>query len=236
MMKFKSKKEEFKFFNNLSNEWWNENGKFAVLHKIRPIRMKYILDNFPLHKLKNAEVLDIGCGGGLISESMCRLGAKVTGIDFAKNNVEVAKLHSIQNGLKIKYFCYDVEKIEFKKKYDLIIIFEVLEHLDNWKLFLNKICKNLKPHGKIIISTINRTLTSRLAAIYIAENILKWIPKNTHDYNKFIKPEEIKKNIPNNEFNFYNLKGLIYLPILDSWEISKNINNVNYFCTIEKVN
>ena len=204
MMKFKSKKEEFEFFNNLSNEWWNENGKFAVLHKIRPIRMKYILDNFPLHKLKN--------------------------------NVEVANLHSIQNGLKIKYFCYDVEKIELKKKYDLIIIFEVLEHLDDWKLFLNKICKNLKPHGKIIISTINRTLTSRLAAIYIAENILKWIPKNTHDYNKFIKPEEIKKNIPNNEFNFYNLKGLIYLPILDSWEISKNINNVNYFCTIEKVN
>ena len=229
----KSKNKEYELFDSLSEEWWDEEGKFKVLHDIKPLRMQYILDQLKDRKISDLEILDIGCGGGLICEPLCRLGGKVTGIDFVKNNINVATAHSKLKKLKINYYCQDIENLKINKKYDLIIIFEVLEHLDDWKLFITKITKNLKLNGKIIISTINRNYLSKYTAIFLAENILKWIPKNTHDYKKFIKPDEIKNFAGKNNLFLKDLKGLVFNPIEFSWKMSK-ISPINYFCTLSK--
>ena len=230
MMNIKSKNEEFAFFNQLSDEWWNENGKFKILHQIKRQRMTYILDQINNRKIKNLKILDVGCGGGIICEPLARLGAKVTGIDFAPNNIIAAKIHSKKNKLKINYINKDIEKSKLNEKFDIILLFEVLEHLDNWKKTIKNIKKNLNKNGLIIISTINRNLLSNLFAINIAENILHWIPKGTHDYNKLIKPEELKKILLKEKYNFSNIKGLVFNPLNREWKLSKNYM-INYFCT-----
>lgn len=225
----KKNNKEFKHFDKLSQEWWDENGDFKVLHQIRPIRIKYILNQLDSN-IKNIDVLDLGCGGGLVSEPLARLGANVTGIDFVENNIKVAKLHSKKKNLNIKYISKDIENLDIKKKFDLIIMFEILEHLDDWEKFLKKIKINLKKNGKIIISTINRNIISKYIAIYFAENILRWIPKGTHNYNKFIQPDEIRDCMIKNNLSFQNIEGLIFDPINLDWRLSKN-TNINYFCT-----
>ena len=221
---------EHELFSKLSQEWWDENGKFKVLHQIRPLRIEYILKQIDSKKMTDLDVLDLGCGGGLISESLSRLNANVTGVDFVKNNIEVAKRHALKKKLKINYIQDDIEKLRLAKKFDLIIIFEVLEHLNDWQSFLIKIKKNLKRNGIIIISTINRNILSKYLAIYFAENILKWVPKGTHSYEKFIKPSEIYSNMINNNFRLKNLSGLKFNLLQGSWKLSRN-PNVNYFCT-----
>ena len=163
-----------------------------VLHQIRPIRIQYILNQLKDLDLKNTKILDLGCGGGLVSESLSRLGAKVTGIDFVANNINIAEHHSIKSKLKIDYIHGDIEKIKMNKKFDLIIMFEILEHVNNWKKLLLKIDKNLKKDGKIIISTINRNLISKFTAIYLAESILKWIPKVLIDLKNLLNPMKLK--------------------------------------------
>ena len=235
MMNIKSKNEEFAFFNQLSDEWWNENGKFKILHQIKSHRMSYILDQINNRNIRNLKILDVGCGGGIICEPLARLGAKVTGIDFAPNNIIAAKIHSKKNKLKINYINKDIEKSKLDEKFDIILMFEVLEHLDNWKKTINNIKKNLNKNGLIIISTINRNLLSKLFAINIAENILHWIPKGTHDYNKLIKPEELKKILLKEKFNFNNIKGLVFNPLNREWKLSKNYM-INYFCTASLIN
>jgi len=235
MMNIKSKKEEFALFNQLSDEWWNENGKFKILHQIKSHRMTYILDQINNRNIKNLKILDVGCGGGIICEPLARLGAKVTGIDFAPNNIKAAKIHSKKNKLKINYINKDIEKSKLDEKFDVIIMFEVLEHLNNWKQTIKKIKKNLNQNGIIIISTINRNLISKLFAISIAENILNWIPKGTHDYNKFIKPEELKITLSKENFHLNNIKGLVYYPLRREWKLSKNYM-INYFCTANYTN
>ena len=235
MMNIKSKNEEFAFFNQLSDEWWNENGKFKILHQIKSHRMSYILDQINNRNIRNLKILDVGCGGGIICEPLARLGAKVTGIDFAPNNIIAAKIHSKKNKLKIKYINKDIEKSKLDEKFDIILMFEVLEHLDNWKKTIKNIKKNLNKNGLIIISTINRNLLSKLFAINIAENILHWIPKGTHDYNKLIKPEELKKILLKEKFNFNNIKGLVFNPLNREWKLSKNYM-INYFCTANLIN
>ena len=234
-MNIKSKNEEFAFFNQLSDEWWNENGKFKILHQIKSHRMTYILDQINNRNIKNLKILDVGCGGGIICEPLARLGAKVTGIDFAPNNIKAAKIHSKKNKLKINYINKDIEKSELNEKFDIILMFEVLEHLDNWKKTIKNIKKNLNKNGLIIISTINRNLLSKLLAIDIAENILHWVPKGTHDYNKLIKPEELKKILLKEKFNFDNIKGLVFNPLNREWKLSKNYM-INYFCTASLIN
>ena len=131
--------------------------------------------------IKKLEILDLGCGGGLVCESLAKLGCNVTGIDFVENNIKAAKLHASQNNLKINYYTQDIDGLSLKKKYDLIILFEVLEHIDNWDKTLLKIKKFLKKGGLIILSTINRNIVSNILAIKFAENVLRWVPKNTHD-------------------------------------------------------
>ena len=235
MMNIKSKNEEFAFFNQLSDEWWNENGKFKILHQIKSHRMSYILDQINDRNIRNLKILDVGCGGGIICEPLARLGAKVTGIDFAPNNIIAAKIHSKKNKLKINYINKDIEKSKLDEKFDIILMFEVLEHLDNWKKTIKNIKKNLNKNGLIIISTINRNLLSKLFAINIAENILNWIPKGTHDYNKLIKPEELKKILLKEKFHFNNIKGLVFDPLKREWKLSKNYM-INYFCTANLIN
>ena len=235
MMNIKSKNEEFDFFNQLSNEWWNENGKFKILHQIKSHRMTYILEQVNNRNIKNLKILDVGCGGGIICEPLARLGAKVTGIDFAPNNIKAAKIHSKKNKLKINYIFKDIEKSKLDEKFDVILMFEVLEHLDNWKQTIKNIKRNLNKNGKIIISTINRNLLSKLFAINIAENILNWIPKGTHDYNKLIKPEELKKILTKENFHFNNIKGLVFDPLNREWKLSNNYM-INYFCSANLFN
>ena len=235
MMNIKSKKEEFSLFNQLSDEWWNENGKFKILHQIKSHRMSYILEQIKDREIKNLKILDVGCGGGIICEPLARLGAKVTGIDFAPNNIKAAKLHSKRNNLKINYIFKDIEKSKLDKKFDIILMFEVLEHLDNWKKTIKSIKKNLNKNGILIISTINRNPLSKLFAINIAENILHWIPKGTHDYNKLIKPEELKITLSKENFHFSNIRGLVFDPLKMEWKFSKNYM-INYFCTASLFN
>ncbi len=235
MMNIKSKNEEFALFNQLSDEWWNDNGKFKILHQIKQHRMTYILDQINNRNIKNMKILDVGCGGGIICEPLARLGAKVTGVDFSPNNIKVAKIHSKKNKLKINYIYKDIEKTKLDEKFDIILMFEVLEHLDNWKKTIKKIKKNLNKNGIIIISTINRNLLSKFFAINIAENILHWIPKGTHDYNKLIKPKELKQTLSKENFHFKNIKGLVYNPLNMEWKLSKNYM-INYFCTANLIN
>ncbi|MDC3156327.1 bifunctional 2-polyprenyl-6-hydroxyphenol methylase/3-demethylubiquinol 3-O-methyltransferase UbiG [Pelagibacteraceae bacterium] len=234
-MNIKSKNQEFELFNQLSDEWWNENGKFKILHQIKRHRMTYILEQINNRKIKNLKILDVGCGGGIICEPLARLGARVTGIDFAPNNIKAAKLHSKKNKLKINYIHKDIEKFKLDKKFDLILMFEVLEHLDNWKNTIKNIKKNLNQNGIIIISTINRNLFSKLFAIDIAENILQWIPKGTHDYNKLIKPKELENALSKENFHFNNIKGLVFDPFNREWKLSKN-HMINYFCSASLIN
>ena len=235
MMNIKSKNEEFALFKQLSDEWWNENGKFKILHQIKSHRMSYILDQINNRNIRNLKILDVGCGGGIICEPLARLGAKVTGIDFAPNNIIAAKIHSKKNKLKINYINKDIEKSKLDEKFDIILMFEVLEHLDNWKKTIKNIKKNLNKDGMVIISTINRNLISKLFAINLAENILNWIPKGTHDYNKLIKPEELKKILLKEKFNFKNIKGLVFNPLNREWKLSNNYM-INYFCTANLIN
>ena len=235
MNKKKSKKQEYNNFSSIAKEWWKPDGKFKILHKILPIRIDYILNKIEYNKIKRLEILDLGCGGGLTCEPLARLGASVTGVDFVRENIKVAKNHAIQSNLDINYFHKDIDSITLKKKYDLILVLEVLEHLEDWKLLIKKLKKNLKPKGKVIFSTINKTQLAKITSIFIAENILNWVPKNTHDYNKLIKPEDLIKVLKKNNFKINNIEGMNFNPLTQEWNLNKNFYPVNYFCTAELI-
>ena len=229
-MKNEKKNTEFEHFSALANDWWSKNGKFKILHDIQPIRMKYILEALNKKNLSNTQVLDIGCGGGIVSEGLSKIGATVTGIDFVKENINVAKMHAKKKNLKINYFVKDFEKEKITYKYDVIIILEVLEHLNNWEKFIKKIKLSLKKNGTLIISTINRNLVSKFLTLDIGENFLKLIPLNTHTFYKFIKPEELEQVLSSNNFENIKFKGLTYDALKLSWKLSEN-TKINYFCS-----
>ena len=235
-------KEEIQKFSNLADEWWDVNGKFKPLHMFNPIRIEYILDEISKHfklakkkqnLLKNLQILDIGCGGGLISEPMCRLGANVTGIDAAEKNIKVASIHSKKNNLKINYLNKSPEQLYEKEKFDIILNLEIVEHVDDLDLYL-KSCNNLlKKNGLMFTATINRTLTSYIKAIIGAEYILRWLPIGTHDWNKFIKPEELQEKLANKKFITSDVKGLVFNPISKKWKKSSDLS-VNYIISSVK--
>ena len=226
----------------MANEWWNPNGKFKPLHKFNPIRIKYIkeniIKNFKLNSssrlLKNINVLDIGCGGGLLSEPISRLGANVTGIDASKQNIKIAKVHAKKNNLKIKYLCTSPEKLKTKKKFDVVLNMEIVEHVDDLDLFINKSSGLLKKNGLMFIATINRTLKSYIFAIVGAEYILKWLPIGTHEWEKFVKPEEIISLAKKSNLKLKKIDGMKFNPILDKWNISSD-NSVNYITKFKKI-
>ena len=184
---------EINKFSEMASEWWDPNGKFAPLHKFNPIRQEYLVDKIKNHfsilpngsyPFKNLTLLDVGCGGGLIAEPMTRLGAKVTGIDASEKNINVAKFHAEQMNLKINYLCATPEKLN--EKFDVILCLEIIEHVADVDLFIKSCAKLLKKDGIIFFATLNRTAKSFLFAIVGAEYILNWLPKGTHDWNKFL--------------------------------------------------
>ena len=208
------------------NEWWDINGNYKILHKINPLRLDFIINNFN-KPLNNKKVLDIGCGGGLISEPMARLGGNVTGIDASEKNIKVASLHSKENNLKITYLNKSPEQLDEKEKFDIILNLEIVEHVDNLDLYLKSCYKLLKKNGLMFTATINRTFSSYIKAIIGAEYILRWLPIGTHDWNKFIKPEEMQKKLSDIKFSTNDIKGLEFNPIFNKWKKSKNLS-VNY--------
>jgi len=235
-------KEEIQKFSKIADEWWDANGKFKPLHIFNPIRIKYIkekcISHFKLNQnagkpLSSLKILDIGCGGGLISEPMCRLGAKVTGMDASSRNITVAQIHSEKNNLKIEYINSSPEKNDLKKKFDVILNLEIVEHVDNLKLFLESSSRMLSKNGIMFVATINRTFESYIKAIVGAEYILRWLPIGTHEWNKFLKPEEIEQILTNLNFKKLNQDGFKYNLITQEWK-KTNDCSVNYILVAEK--
>ncbi|MDN5248282.1 MAG: bifunctional 2-polyprenyl-6-hydroxyphenol methylase/3-demethylubiquinol 3-O-methyltransferase UbiG [Wolbachia endosymbiont of Tyrophagus putrescentiae] len=223
--------EEISKFARIANDWWNENGKFKPLHAINPIRVQYIIDKIKELKqrsLKDVSLLDIGCGGGILSESMARVCANVTGIDACKENIKVAQLHAEKVGLNnIEYLHTSVEELSNNKQYDVILLMETVEHVDNLEFFIKKTIELLKPGGLIFVSTINRTIKSFLLAIVGAEYILNWLPKGTHSWKKFLKPSEIAHLFGKNNVALYNMTGIEYSIRKSEWCLTENFD-INY--------
>ena len=236
-------KQEIQKFSKLADEWWDVNGKFKPLHMFNPIRIEYITENIRKHfNIKNDKfnfleginILDIGCGGGLISEPMARLGAKVTGVDASEKNIKIAKIHSEKNNLNIDYLNKSPEQLKIKNKFDVILNLEIVEHVEDVNLYV-KSCGNLiKPGGLMFTATLNRTMVSYVKAIIGAEYVLRWLPIGTHDWNKFIKPEELEKKLNFENFKTKNIEGLEFNPFLSRWKRSSNLS-VNYIICSEKI-
>ena len=228
-------KKEIEKFSKMAAEWWDPSGKFKPLHKFNPIRIKYIkeniINNFKLkakkRPLDKINILDIGCGGGLLSEPMTRLGANVTGIDASNKNITIAKLHAKKNNLKINYLCSSPEKLKIKKKFDVILNMEIIEHVEDINFFINSCSKLLKKDGLMFIATLNKTLKSYMFAIIGAEYVLRWLPIGTHNWEKFVRPEDLKKILSKNNLKLEKLDGMNFNIIKDEWSISSD-TSINY--------
>ena len=234
-------KKEIDKFSKMANEWWDPEGKFKPLHKFNPTRIKYIkediINNFKLKNkfkpLSGINILDIGCGGGLLSEPMSRMGANVTGIDASDKNIKIAKLHSKKNKLKINYLCSSPEKLKFTKKFDVILNMEIVEHVEDIDFFLKSCSKLLKKNGLMFVATINKTLKSYIFAIVGAEYVLRWLPIGTHEWEKFVKPEDLKKILMKYDLSLNKLEGMNFNIIKDEWSISRDLS-VNYIAKFIK--
>ncbi len=234
-------KKEIEKFSNMAAEWWDPEGKFKPLHKFNPIRIKYIKENiikeFQLknkkYPLSGINVLDIGCGGGLLSEPMCRLGANVTAIDASNKNIAIANLHAKKNNLKINYICSSPEKLKTKKKFDVILNMEIVEHVEDIDFFLKSCANLLKKNGLMFVATINKTLKSYMFAIVGAEYVLRWLPIGTHEWEKFVKPEELKSILIKNNLNLKKIDGMNFNILKDEWNVSKDLS-VNYIAEFKK--
>jgi 2-polyprenyl-6-hydroxyphenyl methylase/3-demethylubiquinone-9 3-methyltransferase len=228
-------KEEIEKFSKIAEEWWNPTGKFKPLHKFNPIRISYIRDNIiSSFKLKNkrkplekVKILDIGCGGGLLSEPMSRLGAEVVGIDASEKNIQVAKLHAKKNSLNIKYHCTSPENFITNTKFDVILNMEIIEHVEDVDFFLKSCAKLLKKEGIMFVATINKTLKSYVFAIIGAEYIMRWLPIGTHEWEKFVIPEDLIKILKEYNLSLDKLDGMKFNLIKDQWSISSD-KSVNY--------
>ena len=219
---------------NKLNEWWNINGNYKILHKINPLRLQFILNNFN-KPIKKKKILDIGCGGGLVSELLAKINAEVTGIDENIYNIKEAKEHAKKNSLKIAYINQSLDLFfkKNKKKFDLILCLEVLEHVDNVEETLKKISKLMNPGGTLVLSTINRSLQSLIFAKIFGEYVLNWIPVGTHQFDKFLKPEEIVEFLKLKKIKIKNIKGMEFNPISNNWLLTDN-TNINYFIVGKK--
>ncbi len=229
-------REEIQKFSDLADEWWDVNGKFKPLHMFNPIRIEYITEkikqefnllNRNNNFLKDLKILDIGCGGGLISEPLARLGGEVTGIDASEKNIKVAKLHSKKNNLNINYLNKSPEQLNDSEKFDIVLNLEIVEHVENVDLYIKSCSNLLKKNGIMFTATLNRTIISYIKAIVGAEYILRWLPIGTHDWNKFIKPEELEKKLSLANFCTIDVKGLEFNPLFNKWKQSDNLS-VNY--------
>ncbi|MDC3231407.1 bifunctional 2-polyprenyl-6-hydroxyphenol methylase/3-demethylubiquinol 3-O-methyltransferase UbiG [Candidatus Pelagibacter sp.] len=234
-------KKEIEKFSKIAEEWWNPDGKFKPLHKFNPIRISYLKENiiktFKLENkrtpLKNIKILDIGCGGGLLSEPMCRLGATVTGIDASNKNINVAKLHSKKNNLKINYYCSSPEKFKVQHKFDVILNMEIVEHVEDVNFFLKSCANLLKKNGIMFVATLNKTLKSYIFAIVGAEYVLRWLPIGTHEWEKFVKPDELISMLKKNNLQLNKIDGMNFNVLTNRWSVGTD-KSVNYIAKFIK--
>ena len=219
---------------NELNHWWNIKGNYKILHKINPLRLEFILNNFD-KSIRKKNILDIGCGGGLISELLAKKNANVTGIDENIYNIKQAREHVKMSSIKIDYKNQSLDTFykKNKKKYDLILCLEVLEHVNDVKKTLDKISELMKPGATLILSTINRNLKSLIFAKIFGEYVLNWIPVGTHQFEKFLKPEEIVEFLKLKKIEIKNIKGMEFNPISNNWLLTDN-TNINYFIVGKK--
>ncbi len=234
-------KKEIDKFSKIAEDWWNPEGKFKPLHQFNPERIKYIRDNTIKHfklinndkPFKNLNILDIGCGGGLLSEPMSRLGGNVTGIDASEKNIISAKIHAKQNNLNISYFCNSPENFKSSKKFDLVLNMEIVEHVEDVNFFIKKSSELLKKNGLMFVATLNRTLKSYIFAIIGAEYILRWLPIGTHEWDKFLTPEELTNFGQKNSLLVEKIDGMVFNPLSNRWKVSQDCA-VNYIIKFKK--
>ena len=235
-------KTEIEKFSKLAKDWWNPNGKFKPLHLFNPVRIKFIKEKLiyhfkldpkktkPLEKLK---ILDIGSGGGLLCEPLNRLGAKITGIDASNNNIQVAKLHAKEMNLNIEYIQSSPENINLNNQFDVVLCMEVIEHVSDVGLFIEKSSKFIKKNGILFIATINKNLKSYAFAIIGAEYVLKWLPIGTHDWEKFLTPRNLEKIATKYNLIPDEITGMKYNIFSRKWYKSTDMS-VNYISTFLK--
>ena len=226
--------EEIKKFSDLASRWWDFEGEFKPLHDLNPLRLDYISDKS--NGLFEKNVLDVGCGGGILSESMARKGATVSGIDLAADPLAVAKLHALETGVKINYQKIAVEQkaSESPAAYDVVTCMEMLEHVPDPASVIQACCDLVKPGGTVYFSTINKTWKAYLMMIVGAEHVLKWVPKGTHEYEKFIRPSQLLGAIDRTQLKCDDLCGVEYSPLSNDFKITKNVD-VNYMLKCTKV-
>jgi 2-polyprenyl-6-hydroxyphenyl methylase/3-demethylubiquinone-9 3-methyltransferase len=228
---------EVERFSSQASEWWNPNGKFKALHRFNTIRLEYIRNTLLRHferkpddeqPLAGLNILDVGCGGGLLCEPLARLGANVTGIDPSRANIDVAKAHAAEAGLEVNYRLTSAEAlVKQAEQFDLVLAMEVIEHVPNPDAFLISCAKLVKPGGLLLVATINRTFKALALAIIGAEYVLRWLPRGTHHYDKFVTPEEIARPLDHAGLQLLELQGVILNPLLMRWQLSRDLG-VNY--------
>lgn len=237
-------KAEIARFSRLAQDWWNPKGALQPLHKLNPARLEYIRDVVCAHfgrkaggrgAFKGLSVLDIGCGGGLLCEPMARLGAQVTGLDAGGEAIEAARLHAAQSGLAIDYRNDSAEGFaRTRKKFDVVTALEIVEHVADIDSLLQSAANMLKPGGIVILSTLNRNVKSYLLGIVAAEYILRWVPRGTHDWRKFLKPSELAAHLQKAGLEMLGITGLRYDPLNDSFHLQEGAVGVNYLMAAVK--
>ncbi|AJY44709.1 bifunctional 2-polyprenyl-6-hydroxyphenol methylase/3-demethylubiquinol 3-O-methyltransferase UbiG [Martelella endophytica] len=234
---------QVEWFSKMAAEWWDPRGKFKPLHKFNPVRIAYIREKASSHfdrdeksarPLDGLRILDVGCGGGLLSEPLTRMGATVTGIDPAEKNIGIASTHAAESGLEIDYRAVTAESLaEAGETFDIVLNMEVVEHVADVDFFLTTCASLVRPGGMMFVATINRTLKAGALAIFAAERVLRWLPPGTHQYEKLVRPEEIEKPLTAAGMTPIERQGVFYSPLTDSWNRSKD-TDVNYMVLATK--
>lgn len=224
--------DEVAQFDALADRWWDEDGPFAPLHRLNPVRISYLRDRVQGHfgKIKGIEIADIGCGGGLVTEPFARLGANVSGIDAGKENIAAAKAHAAAQDLRIDYLRATAEETARKgKNFDAVFALEIVEHVSDVALFMDSLARLVRPGGLLVLSTLNRTPKSFALGIVAAEYILRWVPRGTHEWKKFLKPSELAAHLERNGMKPADVTGLVYSPFAREFSLDKTALDVNYF-------
>lgn len=234
---------EIERFSAMAAEWWDPLGKFRPLHKLNPVRLGHIRDTAVRHfgldararrPLEGLRILDIGCGGGLVAEPLVRLGAGVTGVDAAERNIAVASLHARESGLAIDYRLGNAEDLAAAGEgFDIVLALEIIEHVADVPLFVSAISRLARPGGLVLVATMNRTWKAFAMAIVGAEYVLRWLPRGTHDWKKFLRPSEVAAELRRNGLNTAEVRGMTYNPLGDRLSLSAD-TDVNYILTAAK--
>lgn len=231
---------EIRQFDALGDSWWDENGPMRPLHQLNPVRIGYIrrmaLEQFgradSIRALKGLSIADIGCGGGLVAEPLCRMGATVTGVDAGAENIRIAKAHAAKGKLDIEYLATTVEDIAAKgRKFDIVTALEIVEHVADVPVFMQSLARIVKPGGLLVMSTLNRTPKSYLLGIVAAEYVLRWLPPGTHDWKKFMKPSELARHMEQGGLDVTDIRGLVFNPLTRAFSLDASDLDVNYLIT-----